>query len=326
MIGRAISSITDGVANPTGGPSIAVVIPTYRRANDLARCLEALASQTRAPDQIVVVTRDTDDLAIGRCTEISARLPVEVVTVERPGLVAALNAGLARVRTALVAFTDDDCRPDAAWVARLHAHFLSDERIGAVGGRDIVHEDVALRTLAARAVGQITWFGRLRGNHHAISSRQDVQFLKGANMAYRRDVLAGFDERLRGDGAQVHNDLKASLEVWSAGHRIIWDPAVIVHHHPAPRADDDRARQSLASLRKTAHNEVYALMSLRPRRVALVAVTYSFIVGTKAAPGILMLPYLVLTRANPRPGQRFLATLRGRLEGLATGARFRSLP
>lgn len=326
MIERASTAITDGVADPGAGPSIAVVIPTYRRPDDLARCLEALANQTRAPDQIVVVTRDTDDAAIGRCAELSPRLPVDVVTVERPGLVAALNAGLARVRTSLVAFTDDDCRPHPAWIARLRAHFLSDERIGAVGGRDIVHEDGAPSTLAARAVGQITWFGRLRGNHHAISARQDVQFLKGANMAYRREVLAGFDERLRGDGAQVHNDLKASLEVWSAGHRIIWDPAVIVDHHPAPRADEPRAGQSLASVRKTAHNEVYALMSLRPRRVALVAVSYCFVVGTKTAPGILLLPYLVLKRSDLQPGPHFLATLLGRLEGLATAARSWSSP
>lgn len=324
MSARASTRSTDGLSDPGGGPSIAVVIPTYRRPDHLARCLEALANQTRAPDQIVVVTRDTDDLAIGRCVELSPRLAVDVVTVERPGLVAALNAGLARVRTPLVAFTDDDCRPHPAWIARLRAHFLSDERVGAVGGRDIVHEDEALRTFAARAVGRITWFGRRQGNHHAISARQDVQFLKGANMAYRREVLAGFDDRLRGDGAQVHNDLKASLEVFSAGHRIIWDPAVIVDHHPAPRADEHRARQSLASVRKTAHNEVYTLMSLRPRRMALVAVAYCFIVGTKAAPGILLLPRLVLERSDSQPGPRFLAALLGRLEGLATAARSRS--
>ena len=65
-------------------------------------------------------------------------------------------------------------------------------------------------------------------------------------------------------------------------------------------------------------------MSLRPRRMALVAVAYCFIVGTKAAPGILLLPRLVLERSDSQPGPRFLAALLGRLEGQATAARSRS--
>ena len=39
---------------------ITVLIPTYHRTRDLARCLEALEDQTRAPDEILLVVRDTD--------------------------------------------------------------------------------------------------------------------------------------------------------------------------------------------------------------------------------------------------------------------------
>jgi len=37
--------------------SIAVIVPTYRRSQDLARCLEALQNQTRSPDEVIVVIR-----------------------------------------------------------------------------------------------------------------------------------------------------------------------------------------------------------------------------------------------------------------------------
>jgi GT2 family glycosyltransferase len=330
MIGDPSTSHVDAVERAETrvrrGLSIAVVIPTYRRPEELTRCLVALADQTLAPDQIVVVARRDDQVTIKRCEELSRRFPIEIVAVDRMGQVTALNAGLARVRTTVVAFTDDDCQPRPDWIARLRAHFLGDARVGAVGGRDIVHEHGAPLEVPARAVGQITRFGRLHGNHHTISARQDVQFLKGANMAYRREALRGFDERLRGDGAQLHNDLKASLEVWSAGHRIIWDPAVIVDHYPGPRADEARGRESLSSLRNAHHNEVYTLMSIRPRRVSLLAVAYCFMVGTRAAPGVLLLPYLMLTRPHHRPGVRFLVALFGRLDGLATAARSRHSP
>ncbi|MCJ8281094.1 MAG: glycosyltransferase, partial [Rivularia sp. ALOHA_DT_140] len=40
--------------------SIAVIVPTYRRSQDLARCLKALQNQTRPADEVIVVVRDTD--------------------------------------------------------------------------------------------------------------------------------------------------------------------------------------------------------------------------------------------------------------------------
>ncbi|MHC5721623.1 MAG: glycosyltransferase family 2 protein, partial [Nostoc sp.] len=36
-----------------------VLIPTYRRPQDLSRCLLALQEQTKPVDQVIVVVRDT---------------------------------------------------------------------------------------------------------------------------------------------------------------------------------------------------------------------------------------------------------------------------
>ena len=303
-----------------GQPSIAVFVPTYRRPDDLAHCLKALATQIRPPDQTIVVVREGDDATFEACRSRRHRIDVEIVTVARPGQVAALNAGLEEVRCDVVAFTDDDCRPHPQWTARICGLFAQDELLGAVGGRDIVHDRGAPVVLTATTVGQIRWFGRLVGNHHALSVRQDVQFLKGANMAYRTDALRGFDERLRGL-VQMHNDLKASLDVWSRGWRLVWDPAVAVDHHPAPRADEDRLRQPLASMRREHHNEVCALVSVRPARFAVASVAYAFAMGTTKAPGPLLLP-----RAARRVGirdalARCAAVTLGRREGVVTALR-----
>lgn len=40
--------------------NISVLIPTYRRPKDLARCLEALKKQKRVPDEVLVIVRNTD--------------------------------------------------------------------------------------------------------------------------------------------------------------------------------------------------------------------------------------------------------------------------
>ena len=40
--------------------TITVLIPTYRRPQDLQRCLTALEAQKRQAEEILVVVRDTD--------------------------------------------------------------------------------------------------------------------------------------------------------------------------------------------------------------------------------------------------------------------------
>ncbi|WP_455777492.1 glycosyltransferase family 2 protein, partial [Burkholderia stabilis] len=40
---------------------ISVLVPTYRRPADLARCLLALQRQHRLPDEVIVVARPEDD-------------------------------------------------------------------------------------------------------------------------------------------------------------------------------------------------------------------------------------------------------------------------
>ncbi len=126
----------------------------------------------------------------------------------------------------------------------------------------------------ARRVGRVSWWGRRVGNHHLRSGLQDVDFLKGANMAFRASAREPFDRLLRGDGAQVCNDLEATWSVRQRDWRVIHDPDVTVDHYPAPRHDDDtRDVRSTLAERAEEHNEVYALMRHAPpwQRVILLA-------------------------------------------------------
>ena len=219
--------------------SISVIVPTYRRPLDLARCLTALERQARRPDRVIVVIR-ADDLETQRYLQMRiANDFLTVVFVEREGVVAALNAGLDAADGDIVAFTDDDARPHADWLERIEAHFHDDASIGGVGGRDYV-KGLESEHESSR-VGEIQWFGRQIGNHHLGNGpARDVEVLKGVNMSFRSDAIRGvhFDERLRGSGAQVHNELLFCFAVSRGGWRLVYDPAVAVDHFPAERFDD----------------------------------------------------------------------------------------
>lgn len=98
---------------------IAVVIPTRGRETRLAFALEALAAQTLERDRFeVIVVRDGD------AAEPLGRAPdgLRVRFLERPGVAgptAKRNVGWRSSSAVLVAFTDDDCRPDPGWLAAL---------------------------------------------------------------------------------------------------------------------------------------------------------------------------------------------------------------
>lgn len=298
---------------------IAVIVPTFRRPRDLARCLAALAGQERPADQVVVVARH-DDAASWEVlrSPAGAALPLTAVGVDTPGVVAALNAGLSRVDAELVAFTDDDAAPRTDWLRRIAEHFAADPRLGGLGGRDWIRQHGRLEDGAETVVGRLAWFGRYVGNHHlGMGPPREVDLLKGVNMSFRRAALEGlcFDVRLRGAGAQVGNELGVSLAVKRAGWTLLYDPDVAVDHYPAARHDaDQRNAFSAEAVRNAAFNETLLLWEHLPRYRAVVFILWALTVGHRAAPGVVQWLRL-LPRQRGIATRRFRAAASGRLDG-----------
>ena len=89
-----------------------------------ARCLAALRVRARAPDSVVVVLRDGDADSRALVNEVcSSWNALHPVVVNRPGVVAAMNAGLVAVSGDVLALTDDDAEPAPDWLERLVAVF-----------------------------------------------------------------------------------------------------------------------------------------------------------------------------------------------------------
>src|SRR5947209_7204700 len=109
---------TARTARAPGGParSVSVVVPSYRRPRQVLLCLAGLRAQTRPPDEIVVAVRDTD---LATRDVLAEHDDVTVVVVHEPGVLAAMNAGVAASGGDIVAFTDDDAVPRRQWLARL---------------------------------------------------------------------------------------------------------------------------------------------------------------------------------------------------------------
>jgi glycosyltransferase involved in cell wall biosynthesis len=296
---------------------ITAIIPTYQRPQDLERCLEAFKKQLRPADQILVTIRNTDTKTTDFLQSYDIEcLPLKVLIINVPGVVAAMNCGLEAATGDIIAFTDDDAAPHVDWLQRIEAYFLSDKHLGGLGGRDWQYVGTKLKeTGERRVVGQMRWYGLVIGNHHlGVGKPQEVYVLKGVNMSFRRTAIADlrFDERMRGTGAQVHFELAFSLLLKRAGWKILFDPKVAVDHFPAQRFDEDlREVFSAIALTNQVHNETLALLEhlSSPRRIIFMVVT-------------ILIGYTKWIQQLPKEGslanQKFRASLDGLWQGWRT--------
>ena len=298
---------------------VSVLVPTWRRPEDLSRCLAGLAAQTRAPGEVVVVTRDDDAATWALLQEPrDDGLPVRAARLARSGVVEALRSGFELAAGRIVAITDDDSVPRPDWLERIESAFARDERLGGMGGRDFVHESGRVLDDGRPEVGRLRWYGRVVGNHHlGVGPAREVDVLKGVNMAFRREALAAvrLSEGLRGGGAQVHWEVDLCLAVTAAGWRLLYDPALAVDHYPAARFDDDqRTERSLEAVGNETFNLTYVLLRRLPRGRAALALGYGLLVGSREAPGLVTALERVL-RGRRRPGA-LAACSRARVEAL----------
>jgi GT2 family glycosyltransferase len=119
---------------PAAEPRVSVVAATRDRPDRLAALLEALRAQTlAAADFEVVVVDDRSGPETRALLDEAPRddLELRIVRHDAPrGPGGARNAGWRAARGALVAFTDDDCRPAPGWLeAGLAAHERAPEAV-----------------------------------------------------------------------------------------------------------------------------------------------------------------------------------------------------
>ncbi len=304
---------------PAAGPpaTVSVVIPTYDRVAALDRCLAALGAQTRPADELIVAVQRRDAASLRFLTSRDVR----VVVVDEHLQTYAMDAAVAAASGDVVALTDDDAVPAPRWLAGLLAHY-ADPRVGAAGGRDVVHEPGIDHSPAAR-VGEVRWFGRVVGEHHrGAGPPREVDFLKGVSLSLRRP-LWGIDHELVGWGNQPHWELGVCLRVRADGWRVVYDPGVVVDHHPEARVREPQRRDATEwSVRRDAHNELLALRRWLPPGRRPPAIAYALAVGNRGAPGPALGALALARGGEPRAtGRRVAAATGGGLVALGAGPR-----
>jgi hypothetical protein len=123
--------------------AVAVLIPTMRRPESLARALRSVFAQAGVEERLVeIVVVDNDPEASARKTvealKTASPWPVVYVHEPRPGVATARNTGLRATSAPLIAFLDDDEAATPHWLAGLLAaleQHEADAVFGPIAGR-----------------------------------------------------------------------------------------------------------------------------------------------------------------------------------------------
>jgi GT2 family glycosyltransferase len=215
---RAVSDVWSVGRHSDGGTDrISVIVCTYNGATTLAQCLEGLLALDY-PDYEILVVDDgsTDDSAA-----IAHRHGVRVISTPNRGLSAARNTGAAWTSGEIIAYIDDDARPDRDWLTHLASAFTDPAVLGAGGPNVLPPNSGAVATCVANAPG---------GPTHVLLSDSDAEHLPGCNLAVRRtalDAIGGFDERFRVAG----DDVDLCWRLIDHGGRLAFAPGAVVEHH-----------------------------------------------------------------------------------------------
>ena len=216
-------------------PPISVVICTRDRTDLLKGALEAILALDYPDREIIVIDNAPSN---NSTAELVARLPVRYVKEERPGLDWARNRGIAEASHEIIAFTDDDVRPDRGWLRGMAAGFV-DPTIMAVSGL------VAPAELETEAQIQYEFgYGGMLQYLHCFKvdgSNLTAQKLLwasaygvGANMAFRRQVfedVGNFDPALDvGTPTRGAGDIEMFHRILAKGYSTFYEPTAFVWH------------------------------------------------------------------------------------------------
>jgi GT2 family glycosyltransferase len=207
----------------TGAPSVSIVIPTADRPAQLGCCLRALAGIDYPRERLQVLVVDDAGAADVRALCGSAHNDLRVTLIRRdrragPG--AARNTGAAAAEGELLAFTDDDCRPERGWLWALARATGSGI---AAGGRTV-------NVLAGNSFAAASQYIQDLVYEHYNRDADAARFFASNNLAVPADdfrAVGGFDAA----GFPFAAEDRDFCDRWQAsGRRLRYSADAVVGH------------------------------------------------------------------------------------------------
>jgi GT2 family glycosyltransferase len=215
--------------------TIAAIIPTYRRDGYLINTIKGMLSQTRVPDEVIVLDQTPREEHAPETMKFlkhhDSKGNIRLVTLDRPGVYPARNVAAKIANSDILLYLDDDITSVDCLVENHLRHFANPD-VSAVAG-SILHnqkEDMIPIPVefikAPHLVQAFTYSSRFN------QPLQNIGFMYAGNFSIRRDVffkIGGWDEHIL-----TYGDRDLGLRLCAMGYRMDYDPEAKIVHHVAP--------------------------------------------------------------------------------------------
>lgn len=206
-------------------PVVSVVLPTRNRHAHALACAKTILQNPDFLELLVVDQSDGTETKDALAPLTDPRL--RYIRTSTRGVTAARNLGIDESKGDVVAFTDDDCRVPANWVAMLSGVFEADPEAAVVCGRVVVPVELLDKGFTESFEPHVReWQGRYPpfGSDWGIT----------ANLSLRKSVVerVGHFDPMLGAGAPLRSGGEPDLlfRVLRAGLKIVNASEVTVDH------------------------------------------------------------------------------------------------
>ena len=223
--------------------SLAFVIPTKDRGEDLRKMLASLVAQTRLPDQVIVV--DGSGISVSWCVAEFPKLQIDYLRLLPPSLSAQRNAGMAMLRPEIThaGYLDDDVALEIDAVCQMASFWaLTGEDVGGAAF-NVVNMTLSNDSVPRRRSGVFgTDAGKVAPNglvHELCEVRENLEtdWLCGGATVWRREVIENYfyDNWFQGTGFM--EDVDYSYGVRERYRLFVVAAARLAHFSQPVRAD-----------------------------------------------------------------------------------------
>jgi len=216
--------------------TIAVVVPCRNEAAHIVVLLDALAGQTRVPDEIIIVDDQSSDATRVRVQEwcrAHAESHVRVVAGPGKGPGPAMNAGIRETTADVIMRMDGHALPAREYLARcLDVLDDDDSRPGVVGGiwRVVASANTARARAIAAVVSHPLGSGGASYRHPYGPVRLSVETVPfGTFPRAVWEQLGGFDESL-----EANQDFDFNYRARQAGFDVVLDRRITSRYYARP--------------------------------------------------------------------------------------------
>ncbi len=154
---------------------ISLVIRTLNEEKHIDKCLTAVLSQTRLPDEVLLIDNNSHDKTVEIAKKYQDKLNLKIYNNPNNGYVSGLNMGADKSRYEVIGFLSADCYPQISWLDNL-LKVMKEKNSAVVMGSEDIQGDTDIHFV-------------LQATRKKVKKDKKIIFFENSNIIYKKEIL-----------------------------------------------------------------------------------------------------------------------------------------